>query len=157
MSMYLHNEIAADFRKGKNFKIGKFCIVEEGVEVGDNVEIGNYVLLKPGTKIGNDCFIDSYVRSSGDNIIQPNVTVRFGATLCRKLSVGNGSFLAPNVMTIFEDKSIVIASNVNIGTAAVLGPGVSICAGTTIGALSFVNRDITVPGTYGGVPAKRIK
>ena len=38
-----------------------------------------------------------------------------------------------------------------------LGYSIKICDNTTIGAMSFVNKDILEPGVYVGVPAKKIK
>lgn len=50
-----------------------------------------------------------------------------------------------------------IGNRVYIGTGAVIKEKVSICDDVIIGALSFVNRDITEPGTYVGTPARKIK
>ena len=55
------NKIADDFTPGKNFKIGYFCVIEEGVTVGNNVELGNHVFLRKGTHISDDTFIDTQV------------------------------------------------------------------------------------------------
>ncbi len=43
-----------------------------------------------------------------------------------------------------------------IGAGATIVNGVSICGGVIIGAGAVVVRDVTEPGTYAGVPAKRI-
>ena len=43
--METRNIIDSSFQSGKNFKIGSFCIIEEGCQVGDDVEIGNYTIL----------------------------------------------------------------------------------------------------------------
>jgi len=148
---------------GKNCKIGDFCVIEEGCEVGDNVDMQNYVLLKKGTKIGNDCYVDSYFRSSGDNEIGNNVTLRFGSTIARKVFVGDNVFISPNVMTVYslpdgtKSALTLIKKGAFIGTAAVLGPNVTISEGSIIGANAFVNKDCLEKGIYVGNPARKIK
>jgi serine acetyltransferase len=46
---------------------------------------------------------------------------------------------------------------VTIGTNAAVLPGINICDNVIIGAGAVVNKDITDPGTYVGVPARKIK
>ena len=155
------NVIHSSFKHGENLKIGEFCVIEEGVEVGDNVTIENYVLLKKNTRIGNDVYIDSYVRSSGNNYIGDNVTLRYGTTVAKEVTVEEGAFISPNVMTIYsthEKESIsgtIIGKEAYIGTAAVVGPGIKIGPRVVIGAMSYANRDCEEEGVYVGVPAKR--
>lgn len=157
------NIIGKNVSIGKGSKIGSHCVIGDDVVIGENVDIQNYVLLKKGTVIGNNCYVDSYFRSSGDNKIGNNVTLRFGATIARKVYVGDGVFVSPNVMTIFSTPSgdtnegTYIEDDVFIGTASVLAPNITICKGTVIGGNSFVNKDITDKGIYAGVPAKFIK
>jgi len=154
---YIHKS----FKFGKDFTIGKFCVIEDDVIVGDNVDIGHYVLLKKGTRIGNNTSIDSYVRSSGENSIGNNCTIRYGATIAKDVIIRDNVFISPNVMTIFSDpkgkhgKPTFIGSNVFIGTAAVINSGVVIRDYVIIGAMSYVNMDCkTMGGTYVGQPAK---
>lgn len=145
-------------------KLGVFCVIEEGVDIHDNVTIENYVLLKKGTVIYKNTFIDSYVRSSGNNSIGANVIIRFGATIARNVIIRDGAFISPNVMTVYlthdlntKVRPTIIGEKAFIGTGAVIGPGVKIGDGVVIGALSYVSKDCIEPGTYVGVPAKKIK
>ena len=154
------NIIHPSFKHGANFKVGNFCIIDEGVVVGDNVTIENFVLLKKGTRIGNNVFIDSYVRSSGNNSIEDNATLRYGVTMAKEVIVRKNAFISPNVMTIYSTHKgqpvpgTVIGERAHIGTAAVIGPGVKIGPDVVIGALAFVSKDCLEPGIYVGVPAK---
>jgi len=156
----MNNVIHESFSHGKNFNIGHFCVIEEGVRVGDNVTIGNYVLLKAETMIGNNTFVDSYVRSSGHNVIGDNCTIRFGATIAREVFIKNNVFISPNVMTIYSKHSgeksngIFIGDNSFIGTAAIIGPNVNIVKNVIIGALSYVLKSCNVEGIYVGIPAE---
>jgi len=157
------NQIDKSFKHGKNLKLGSFNVIEEDVIVGDNVDIQNFVLLKKGTRIGNDCYVDSYFRSSGDNVIGNNVTLRFGSTIARKVFVRDNVFISPNVMTVYslpdgtQSAATVIGEGCFIGTAAVLAPNIAIRSGSIVGANSFVNKSILEKGVYAGNPAKKIK
>ncbi len=149
---------------GKDTTIGNFCIIQKNVIIGDNVTIENYVLLKEGTIIGDNCYIDSYARSSGDNKIGNNCTIRFGATIARKVILEDNVFISPNVMTIYSkhngDKSsqTLIKKRAFIGTAAVIGPNVTIEKGVVIGAQTYVSGNcMKENGIYTGVPAKFLK
>ena len=156
----LFSIIATDFKHGKNCRVGEFCIIQEGCEIGDDVKIEHYVLLKAGTKIGDRVYVDSYVRSSGDNRIGDDVTLRFGSTIAREVTVEDGCFISPNVMTIYSTHTgekrggTVIGAGSHVGTNAVIGPGVKIAPGTVVGAMALVTKDIG-PGTYVGIPAKK--
>jgi UDP-N-acetylglucosamine acyltransferase len=157
------NIIHESFKHGKDFKIGYFCVIEEDVIVGDNVDIQNYVLLRKGTIIGNNVYVDSYVRSSGDNSIGNDVTIRFGATLARKVIIEDGVFISPNVITVYslpdgsQSALTLIKAGVFIGTAVVLGPNITISEGSVIGANAFVNKNCLGKGIYVGNPARKIK
>lgn len=55
------------------------------------------------------------------------------------------------IQRVFE-----VGDNVVIGTSSVvLGP-ITICDNVTIAAMSLVNKSITEPGIYGGIPAKKL-
>jgi len=154
-------DIADDFKHGENFKCGSFVKIDKDVVVGNDVVIENFVLLKPGTRIGNNVFVDSYVRSSGSNKIGNNVTLRFGCTIAREVTVEDDVFVSPNVMTIYSRHTgekvggTVIGKGTHVGTAAVIGPGVKIAPNSIIGAQAYASKDITEPGIYVGVPAVR--
>jgi UDP-N-acetylglucosamine acyltransferase len=155
--------IHESFKYGKNCKIGNFCTIEEDVIIGDNVDIQNYVLLRKGTIIGDNCYVDSYFRSSGDNEIGNNVTLRFGSTIARKVYVKDNVFISPNVMTVYslpdgsKSNGTLIGEGSFIGTAAVLAPNIEIVPGVIVGANTFVNKSLLEKSIYAGNPAKKIR
>jgi acetyltransferase-like isoleucine patch superfamily enzyme len=155
--------VHSSFRYGKKLKFGYFNVIEKGCVVGDNVNIQNFVLLKSSTQIGSDVYVDSYVRSSGDNIIGSRVTLRFGSTIARKVFVDNDVFISPNVMTVYslpdgsQSKGTYIMDGAFVGTAAVIGPNITINKKAIVGTNSFVNKDCEEGGVYAGVPAKKIR
>lgn len=152
------HHIAPDFKYGKNVIIGKYVIIEEGCVVGDDVVIKDFVRLGRNTKIGHRCMIDSYVKSSGDNSIGNDCTLRYNSTIARNLHMMDGVFIAPNVMTVHnKDKTTLIEKNVRIYTGAVIDGGIWIVHDCAIGAMSFVKYDCVESGLYVGSPAKMIK
>ena len=157
------NNIAKDFRHGKKFQIGKHCVIQENCSVGYKVDIQHFVLLKKGTKIGDFCYIDSFVRSSGQNTIGSNVTLRFGSTIAREVTIEDNVFISPNVMTIYSDHhrvkkgGIVIGKHSFIGTNVVIAAGVKIAPNCVVGAMSLVTKDLRKAGIYMGIPAKWVK
>lgn len=157
------NKISHDFIHGKNFIIGQYCVINSNCKVGNDVDMNHFVLLKADTKIGNNVYIDSYFRSSGQNKIGNNVTLRFGSTIAREVTVEDDVFISPNVMTIYSDHKgekqggMVIGKGSFIGTSAVINAGVSIAPGCVVGAMSLVTKDLTEPGVYMGIPAKKVR
>lgn len=145
---------------GENVSIGPFTFIEDDVEIGANTKIGSNVFLGKGTKIGQHCNIDHYVRSSGKNHIGNRVTIRYGATIARMVTIRDNCFISPNVMTIYTTHTgkvmsgTVIGPKAFIGTAAVINGGVIVGPLVTIGAMSFVSRNCIEPGIYVGIPAR---
>jgi acetyltransferase-like isoleucine patch superfamily enzyme len=158
-----YNRIGKNVTIGAGSKIGHHCIIDDDVTIGKNVVIENFVLLKKYTIIGDESFIDSYVRSSGSCKIGNRVTVRYGATIAKKVTIENDAFISPNVMTIYSTHEgigvpgTLIGAKAHIGTAAVLGPGIKIAPSVVIGAMAYVSKNCSEKGVYVGVPAKKIK
>lgn len=169
-------EIASDVRMGyfniieKNVVIangvviGNNNVILEGTYIGENTCIEHHTLLKENTIIGQNCYVDSYVRSSGDNKICNNVTLRFGCTIARCVLVENDTFISPNVMTVYSKHSgeksnqTIIKKGAFIGTAAVIGPNVTIEEKVVLGAQAYASRDCDIIGAiYIGVPARYLK
>jgi len=86
-------------------------------------------------KIGEHCHFNLNSTVGHGTLIGDFVTVSPGAKISGDVTIGN---------------------NVYIGSNAVIKEGVKVCGNVTIGACAFVNKHITEPGTYVGVPAKRL-
>lgn len=158
-----NNVIEEGVEIGNGVTIGNHNVIMKGTRIGDGTNIQHFVLLKPGTVIGKDCYIDSYVKSSGDNWIGDEVTLRFNSTIARKVEVDVKAFIAPNVMTIYSKHTgelsggTYIGPHAFIGTAAVIGPNVRIGDSAVVGAQAYVNKDCEPHCIYAGTPAKLIK
>jgi acetyltransferase-like isoleucine patch superfamily enzyme len=93
---------------GEGCQVGYFTIISEGVELGDGVVVGNHVTIYPGTRIAAGCRI-------GDN------SVLGKAPTAAKTSTLKLTELQPLV----------------VGPDCMLGTGVVLYAGTTIGQECF--------------------
>lgn len=160
---YHGNYVHPSFVHGENFKIGKYNHIHENVKVGDDVTIRSYVELRPGTIIGDWCYIDSGVKSSGQNKIGNNVTIRYDAIIARNVIIEDDVFISPQVMTEYlthkrEKKGgTVIGKGTFVGTDATISFGVKICPEVIIGSKALVKRDILEPGIYVGIPARLMR
>ena len=160
---YLGNIVAPDFVHGGNFKIGKFCVIEEGVVVGNNCTVKNYVELRKGTMIGDDCYIDSRVSSSGNNRIGNRVTIRYSSILAKGVVLGDDVFISPQFMSENLNHlrepvgGVYVERGVFIGTNVTTSAGIRICEGSVIGTKANVRKSITEAGVYVGNPARKLQ
>jgi sugar O-acyltransferase (sialic acid O-acetyltransferase NeuD family) len=93
-------------------------------------------ILTTNIHIGNFCQIHVGSTIGHDTILNDYVTMVPGVNVGGNVSIGELCYLGANVS---------------------VKEGVNICVGVTVGMGSVVIRDITEPGTYVGVPARRIK
>jgi len=87
-------------------------------------------------QIGNHCIINSNATVEHENIIEDYVHISVGTKLGGAVKVGKRTW---------------------IGIGATVSNGISVCGDCMIGAGSVVVKNIGIPGTYVGVPARKIK
>ena len=92
-------------------------------------------VINPGSKIGAHCIINTGAVVEHDNRLGDFVHIAVGAKLAGEVSVGSRTW---------------------IGIGAVVRNQCSVCADCMIGAGAVVVRNLTEPGTYVGVPVKKI-
>lgn len=175
------NILAEDLKTGANFKIGNFSIIGKGCVFGDNVTIGSYTIigdnvqLGNGSSVGNHCEIgknlvagrnvnlQGRIRTAESCEIEDDVTLKYGTILTSRVLIKKGAFLGPNVITLgsthlHETKhGTVIGERCYIGAGSKIAASVKISNDVTIGAMGFVNKDLTESGIYVGVPVKALK
>ena len=152
---------------GNNVTIGKTVRIRypELVSIGDNVIIDDFCYIS--TQLN----ISSYVHiSSGCKIIGGKKS---------RVFFENFSTLSPNVVLVAKSddyisgiatplvdekykgdiskSDIYIKKHVIIGSNSVVLPGVVANQGSSLGALSLVNKDLEPWYLYAGVPSKKIK
>jgi len=149
------NKDEADFfvAIGSNITRGKIQekLIEQGLNVvslihpsaviGTDVEIGigsaimAGVVINCSSRIGRGCIINTSSSVDHDNVIEDYVHISPGVRTAGNVGIGKGTWL---------------------GIGSVVSNNVNICSGCKVGAGAVVVKDITEPGTYVGVPVRRV-
>lgn len=101
------------------------------------IRVGSVVLagavVNAGARIGRGCIVNTSASIDHDCVVGDFCHISVGAHLAGTVSLGDRSW---------------------IGIGAVVSNDLGVCADCVVGASAAVVRDIVVPGTYVGVPAK---
>jgi len=108
----------------------------------------NKVIFGEGNIICAKCVLTT------DICIQNFVHLNLDCTVGHDTIIGDYTTVSPGVHI---SGNVKISENVFIGTGAVILERINICSGVKIGAGATVISDITEPGTYVGVPARKVK
>jgi len=112
------------------------AVIAPNVVIGKGTAVMAGTVINTGSDIGEGCIINTGATVDHDNRIEDYVHVSVGSHLAGTVTVGKSTWVGVGV---------VVSNNVNI------------CGGCTIGAGAVVVKVISEPGTYVGVPAKRIE
>lgn len=88
-----------------------------------------------------------------DVSVASHVLVNIGATISHGTQIGEFSTISPGVNI---GGNCTIGAGVFVGIGATISHGIKVADGCVIGAGAVVIRDLELPGTYVGVPAKQI-
>jgi acetyltransferase-like isoleucine patch superfamily enzyme len=138
------------------------------VEFGARVKIVEPCNLY-GCEIGDDCFIGPFTEIQSSVRVGARTRVQSHSFVCELVTIGDDCFIGHGVMFINDTfssggpargrkdlwRSTKIGNRVSIGSGTAILP-VEICDDVVIGAGAVVTRDITVPGTYAGNPARKL-
>ena len=131
---------------GDNSRIDDFCVISGKVSIGRNVHIAVFCNVAGGTE--GIVFEDFSGLASGCHVFTQSDDYT-GRTLTN-----------PTVPAKFKSvtkKAVRISRHVIVGTGSLIFPGVTLTEGTSVGALSLVNKSTQPWSVYFGIPAKRIK
>jgi len=109
---------------------------------------------KDFVKIGAGTIICGANSCTTDIVIGNFVHVNPGCTIGHDSMIGDFTTLTPGVHI---SGNVTVGKRVFIGAGAVVLQELTICDDAIIGAGAVVTKSITEPGTYAGVPAKKIK
>ena len=112
------------------------AIIAADVTMGKGTVVMAGAVINPGASIGEGVIVNTSSSIDHDCIIGDYTHISVGAHLSGNVIVGTETW---------------------IGAGATVINNVSICGNCMVGAGAVVVRDMDVPGTYVGVPAKRIK
>lgn len=106
------------------------------VSIGQGTAVMAGAVINTGATIGEHCIINTASVVEHDNAIGEFSHISVGVKLAGTVTVGADTW---------------------VGIGAVVSNNLNICGGCTIGAGAVVVRSIPEPGTYVGVPARRMQ
>ena len=156
------NVVHKSFNHGHEIEIGNFNVIGKNVFVGHNVRIGHNCIIEDNVKIGNNVILQANIKIAADTVIEDDCTLKHGTILTNKVLLKKNVFMGPNTITLggtHKRETIhgtIIGENSYIGAGSQIAANTKICDDVTLGAFTFVNKDITESGTYVGIPARRL-
>jgi len=111
------------------------AVIGSDVEIGIGSVVMAGVVVNSSSRIGKGCIVNTSSSLDHDNVIKDYVHI------------------SPGVMTA---GSVEIGKSTWLGIGSVVSNNVNICNGCKVGAGAVVVKDITEPGTYVGVPVRRV-
>jgi sugar O-acyltransferase (sialic acid O-acetyltransferase NeuD family) len=105
-------------------------------------------------KIEHQVLIQNGAQVNAQATIKKGVIINTNAVVEHECEIGQFSHIAPGAVLLGNVK---IGSKVFVGAGSIIKQGLSICDNVTIGMGAVVTKNITEPGTYTGVPARKIK
>lgn len=109
------------------------AVVSSDVSLGEGTVVLANAVVNPGSELGKGCIINTAATVDHDCIIEDYVHISPGVHLAGQVTIGVESW---------------------IGIGAIIKNGVNVCSNTILGAGAVVINNISVKGTYVGVPAK---
>lgn len=175
--------VSEDTKIGKNLKIGRFCIVEDGVTIGDNVSIGDYSSILNGSNIGNGTSVGTYTKigkyvtigensfftscceirdacSIGNRVIMGSRCTLSAGTIVQDDVIIKYSFVATDTPDLNknDEKAVVkLSEGSQFGANVTIMPGLIIGKNSVIGACSQVRNNVPSNEIWYGNPAKFFK
>ena len=110
-------------------------VIGAEVEIGIGSVVMAGVVVNSSSQIGKGCIINTSSSLDHDNIIEDYVHISPGANLAGSVKVGKGSW---------------------IGIGSIVSNNINICSNCKVGAGAVVIKNIAEPGTYVGVPLRKI-
>lgn len=112
------------------------AVISASASIGDGTLLAPLSVVSTHATVGAHGLLNIGASVSHDSVLGKFVTLSPGARVAGRCSIGDGVF---------------------IGIGASVSNGISIAAGSVIGAGAVVVSDITAPGVYVGVPARRVR
>lgn len=116
--------------------IHPFAAVADSAVIGAGTVVVAGAVVNPDAKIGTGVIVNTCASVDHDCVIGDYVHIAAGAHICGTVTVGECTW---------------------VGGGATVSNNVSVCADCMIGAGAVMIRSTEEPGTYVGVPAKRVK
>ena len=128
--------------------INKYAAYASPVIIAPSAIVSRSAEIGGGTAVFHRAVINARSSVGRHSVINTGAIIEHG---CR---LGENVFIGPGVIVCGE---VSIGDDTYVGAGAIFKPGVKIASGSIIGAGTVVTRDIIVPGTYVGSPARHIR
>ena len=112
------------------------AVISPGATVGEGTVVMPSTVINAEASVGQHCIINTGAIVEHENQIGDYVHISPRAALAGNVSVGEGT---------------------HIGIGVCVKNNIDICGGCTVGAGAVVVKNIVEPGTYAGIPARRMK
>jgi UDP-N-acetylglucosamine acyltransferase len=135
---------------------GRFCVIEEGVEIHAGARLASHVVLRKGTVVGKNVQIDSFSVIGGEPqyrafekstvsgvIIGENTIIRESVTINRGIPEGSNTIIGSNCLLMacsHVAHDCVLGDYVTLTNAVLLGGHVTIGAYANLGGASVVHQ-----------------
>ena len=165
---------------GADVRIGRFCIVEDGVELAEGVVLEDYAMVQAGSRIGARTKIGTYTKVGRDVRIGEDCSFTSFCEIRDKCLLGDrvlmGSRGTLSAGTVVEDEVVMkyafvvtdtpdllknnekspgrLKRRSRFGASVVIMPSVTIGENAEIGACSQVRKDVPDNQVWFGTPAK---
>lgn len=104
--------------------------------------------IAPGAMIGPGAVVTANATIGAHVILNPHASVAHDSVVCDFVTIAGGARLSG---------ACHVGAGAWVGTNAAIREGICVCAEAVIGMGAMVVRDVTEPGVYAGVPARRIR
>lgn len=112
------------------------AVVSPYAGIGEGTLVLANAVVNPGAAVGRHCIVNTAAVIEHDDRVEDFVHISVGAKLAGTVTIGKAAM---------------------VGIGAAVSNNLTVCGGCIIGAGAVVVKSITEPGTYVGVPARRIK
>lgn len=119
-----------------------FTLISKEAKCSISAIVGRGSVVQYGVNISAEVQIGQFVKLNSMCNVMHNA------------QIGDYTTVAPNAVLL---GNVFVGESCYIGSNATILPQVKVCNDVIIGAGAVVNKDITEPGVYVGVPARKIK
>lgn len=181
--MDILNVISKKSKLGNRVHIGRFCIIDDGVEIGDDVHIGDYSLISKGSKIGSHAMIGTYSKI-GRNVvigqycsftsyceIRDNCVIGNGVSMGSRCTLSAGTIVENNVIIKYSfvaadtpdmadssiKKVVRLREGSQFGANVTIMPGITIGKNSIVGACSLIRESVKDNEVWFGSPGRFYK
>jgi galactoside O-acetyltransferase len=130
---------------GNNVRIDDFCILSGAIKIGNYVHIAAYTFLVSGS-YGIE--LEDFTSISSRSAIYAQTDDYAGYALTNST--------VPDKYKRISGGKVILKRHVIIGTGSTILPNVVIGEGSSVGAMSLVNKSIGEWGIYFGIPCRKI-